>query len=104
MPTESDRFRPSSALVGRWHGLTKMERLSLSENVLAKTIDDLCMGFDQQADRIAELEAENKKLRGDFDLVTGWIAGIGSVSTEEEIVAGINLVPSVQEAWDRGLR
>ena len=44
-----------------------------------------------------------KALEDDFLAITGCIAGVDTVLTEESALAQINNLPSVQRAWERGL-
>ena len=44
-----------------------------------------------------------KALEDDFLAITGCIAGVDTVLTEEGALAQINNLPSVQAAWERGL-
>jgi hypothetical protein len=48
--------------------------------------------------------AEIVQLRADMDQITGWIAGVDTMHPAEEAIARIDLLPSVQQAWERNLR
>lgn len=51
---------------------------------------------DEALARVAELERS-------LDAITGYLAGVGTVYTEPDALAGINNLPAVQEAWERCL-
>ena len=69
----------------------------------ADTPDDLFVQLRDAADRIEELENALGAVEADMDQITGFLAGVGTVHTEEGALAGINLLPSVQAAWVRWL-
>lgn len=52
---------------------------------------------------LAEKDTEVERLRADMDQITGFLAGVGTVHTEDGALAGINNLSSVQAAWERGL-
>jgi len=69
----------------------------------ADTPDDLFVQLRDAADRIEELENALGAVEADMDQITGFLAGVGTVHTEEGALAGINLLPSVQAASVRWL-
>lgn len=48
---------------------------------------------------IEELELLVSRYQQDFEFVTASIAGVGTLLTLEQAWLGIQLLPSVQEAW-----
>ncbi len=79
------------------------QQATLHVGAMATDVSLLRLHCNTLLEEVARLEEENFAMRVDFGKVTGSIAGVGSVFTEGEALRQIDLLPSVQEAWERFL-
>lgn len=77
----------------------------MSELDIVERLIVLRDGMTERRDRdiLADACNEIERLRADMDQITGFLAGVDTVHTEDGALAGINSLPSVQAAWVRGL-
>ena len=79
--------------------------MTLGDDLLIESMNATCFPCScvEGALRMQEMLARIEELEADMDRITGALAGVGTLYTEETALARINLMPSVQAAWDRNL-